>query len=124
MRHSKLAKRATLFDYDNRPIAHLSYTEMDDYIRRGLVERLTPIKSAFHHFRLLIETVGGDLRISPASLPASTSMANAGACSHIGEMLWARRKVRKWPLVGDRRAVRVSCRTQKRRSRVVCGVFV
>jgi hypothetical protein len=102
-----LAHRTTLFDADGRFVAYLSYTEMDGYIERQLVERLTPVRSSVHHFRLLVQTVAENLRTSPASLPASVSRANAGACDHMAEMLRARRKVRWWPHIGDPRATRV-----------------
>jgi hypothetical protein len=107
-----LAKRATLFDQDYREIAHLSYAEMDDYIRRGLVERLTPIRSSTHQFRLIVPTIVADAMIvtSETSLTYQINQANAGACCDSFAILWARRKVRKWPHVGDTKAVRVSCR--------------
>jgi hypothetical protein len=105
-----LAKRATLCDQDDREIAHLSFAEMDDYIERGLVERLTPVRASTHRFRLLVPTLSNAVTFSETSLTFHINQANAGACYNDGMILWAQRKVRKWPHVGDTRAVRVACR--------------
>jgi hypothetical protein len=99
-RHKNMAKRAVLCDINDVEIAHVSYSEMDTYIDRGLVERLTPIRSKTHRFRLTMESSPvGSKHISPASLPASTSRENAGL-DGIEQGFWARRKVRAWPNVG------------------------
>lgn len=83
---------------------------MDDYIERGLVERLTPVRSSIHRFRLLVPTVIDVIIASETSLTHHLSQANAGACENRLTILWARRKVRTWPYVGDTRAIRVGCR--------------
>lgn len=107
-----MAKRATLFDSHNREIAHLRYAEIDDYLQRGFVERLTSVRSTQHQFRLLISPleVDGMLFISETTLTAEISQANAGASNDIIRILWARRKVRKWPFVGDTFAIRIGCK--------------
>lgn len=100
-----MARRAVLFDRDNVEIAHVAYREMDDYIRRGLVERLTPIRSNTHRFRLLLESVAEALpRISQCSLTAPLSRENAGVSESLQAVFWARRKVRAWPQVGKPKA--------------------
>jgi hypothetical protein len=118
-----MAKRAVLMDSDNREVvAHLTYSEMDAYIQRGLVMRLTPVKAKTHKFRLLgaDERVSGQkvfdlLEFDQCSLTAAISRANAGVSLSIRSVLWAQRHVRAWPSVGDTRAVRVSCRRPARR---------
>jgi hypothetical protein len=122
-----MAKRAVLMDCDNREVvAHLTYSEMDAYIQRGLVVRLTPVKAKTHKFRLLgaDERVSGQkvfdlLEFDQCSLTAAISRANAGVSLSIRSVLWAQRHVRAWPTVGDTRAVRVSCRRPNRRARSV-----
>jgi hypothetical protein len=110
-----MAKRAVLLDRDNDCVAHLTYAEMDSYILRGLVERLTPVKAKTHIFRLIDRKAQLDaeivdlLNFDESSLSAATSMANAGASS-VTANLWARRRVRIWPLIGDTRAPRVGIR--------------
>ena len=117
-----MAKRATLLDRDNEVIAHLTYAEMDEYIERGLVERLSSIKASTHKFRLLdhdqqkkVESeVFERLEFDQCSLTAATSRANAGVADCVSEILWARRRVRIWPTIGDTKAPRVACRRLKR----------
>jgi hypothetical protein len=120
-----LSKRAVLLDRDNEVVAHLTYAEMDDYIERGLVERLTPVKAKTHIFRLVehdrrrvAQTDIADMsRIDEASLTAAASRANAGDAYSEHEIQWARRRVKVWPHIGDTRAPRVACRIPKRPSR-------
>ena len=106
-----MAKRAILYDQNDREIAHLSFAEIDDYSARGLVERLTPIRAATHRFRLLVPTTVDIVIPSETTLTDDINRANAGACDNDATILWAQRKVRKWPHVGDTKAVRVACRT-------------
>jgi len=98
-----MSKRAVLCDIDDVEIAHVSYSEMDDYIERGIVERLTPVRSKTHRFRLLHPSEASKEtlipHISPCSLPANLSRENAGEAG-IQEGFWARRKVRAWPKIG------------------------
>ncbi|HEV8189465.1 MAG TPA: hypothetical protein VGP83_17050 [Pyrinomonadaceae bacterium] len=97
-----MAKRAVLCDMNDVEIAHVSYSEMDNYITRGIVERLTPVRSKTHRFRLLLESTPapeGSQHISPCTLSANCSRDNAGE-SGIHHAFWARRKVRAWPNVG------------------------
>jgi hypothetical protein len=95
-----MAKRAVLCDINDVEIAHVSYSEMDTYITRGIVERLTPIRSKTHRCRLTMEsTPVGSKHVSPCSLPASISRENAGLAD-MQQVFWARRKVRAWPNVG------------------------
>jgi len=119
-----MAKRAVLLDRDNEVIAHLTYAEMDGYIERGLVERITAIKASTHKFRLL-DLEAQQQRVQPeifdrlefdqTSLTASVSRANAGVADCISDVLWARRRVHIWPYVGDTLATRVACRRPERR---------
>ncbi len=118
-----MAKRAVLLDRDNEVVAHLTYAEMDGYIERGLVERLTPIKAKTHKFRLLPAEertckpeIFDHLEFDQTSLTAAVSRANAGVSESVYAMLWARRLVRIWPYVGDTLAVRVACRKPQRRA--------
>jgi len=105
-----LAKRALLYDIENRFIGYFPFAEIDRYLELNWVERLTPVRSHVHAFRLKIETLIELCRYSDASLNAETNQANAGACDDDFTIRWARRKVRKWPFVGDTKAVRVACR--------------
>ena len=107
-----MAQRAVLYDRTNRKVARVSYREIDDYVARGLVERLTPINAKLHCFRLVVDGVL-DAGRSSTTLTASISCANAGAADTVQEIHFARRKVRAWPKVGDTRAVRVACRTHR-----------
>jgi hypothetical protein len=110
-----MAKRAVLLDRDNECVAHVTYAEIDDYMARGLVERLTPVKAKTHVFRLIDKKAQYDAEIvdlmgfDESSLSATTSMANAGTSTPEAN-LWARRRVRIWPFIGDTRAPRVACR--------------
>ena len=116
-----MAKRAVLLDRDNVVIAHMTYTEMDQYIERGLVERLSSIKASTHKFRLIDPSeqkqeateVFDELKFDQSSLTAADSRANAGVADRTSAILWARRRVRIWPTIGDTRAPRVSCRGVK-----------
>jgi len=117
-----MAKRAVLLDRDNEVIAHLTYAEMDGYIERGLVERLSAIKASTHTFRLIdrdqqkheTSEVFARLEFDQSSLTAANSRANAGVADCVSEILWARRRVRIWPTIGDMKAPRVACRRLKR----------
>jgi hypothetical protein len=97
-----MSKRAVLCDLNDVEIAHVAYSEMDDYIKRGIVERLTPIRSKTHRFRLTIESApaAGSQHISACSLSANTSCENAGL-GNVQQVFWARRKVQAWPRVGE-----------------------
>lgn len=113
-----MAKRAMLIDSSNGEVlAHLTYAEMDEYIERGLVERLTPVKAKTHKFRLLGEEeravkpqIFDHLEFDQCSLTAAISRANAGESQSTRAILWAQRHVRVWPYVCDVRAVQVACR--------------
>ena len=111
-----MSKRAVLLDRDNECVAHLTFAEIDDYIARGLVERLTPVKAKTHIFRLIDRKAQLDAEVidllgfDEASLSAAVIRANAGESDSIPAILWAQRRVRIWPYVGDTRAPRVGIR--------------
>jgi hypothetical protein len=100
-----MAKRARLYDKGNQYLGLLSYREIDDYIQRGLVERLTPINAKLHCFRFLCDNADA-ICYSSTSLTAFINEANAGAASSIQIIVRARRKVRIWPFIVDRLAQR------------------
>jgi hypothetical protein len=110
---SQVAKRALLYDHTDQFVGYRSFTEIDDYMARGWIERLTPLRSPVHVFRLFAEvkTLIQRCRKSAASLNARINQANAGACDRYNEMIWARLKVRVWPFVGDTKAPCVRCRS-------------
>lgn len=115
-----MANRAVLLDRDDQIIAHLTYAEMDGYIERGLVERLTQIRATTHKFRLVpVDTsvlkseIFDHLDFDQSSLDAATSRANAGVSDTVQATLWARRRVRHWPYVGDMLATRAACQLAK-----------
>jgi hypothetical protein len=107
-----LAKRALLYDHVDQFVGYRSFAEIDDYMARGWIERLTPIKSPVHAFRLFgeIKSLVQRCRRSAASLNSRIMQANAGAAEWEKEIVWARRKVRAWPFVGDTKAPCVRCR--------------
>jgi hypothetical protein len=122
-----VSKRAVLLDRDNVVVAHLTYAEMDGYIAKGLVERLTPVRASTHKFRLLeepehiVSQVFARLEFDQTSLTASVSRANAGA-AEVSEVLWARRLVHIWPKIGERVAtLKQQQRRPKKRKRVTNG---
>jgi hypothetical protein len=94
-------------------VGYRSFAEIDDYMTRGWIERLTPIRSRIHVFRLFseVKSMIQRCRRSAASLNARINQANAGACDRYNEIIWARRKVRAWPSIGDTKAPRVQCRS-------------